>query len=514
MQPSAHGGTGDNMTIFGRIGGASLLSGLIVLGAVAWAQRDVTPAQRAQQLLGRDQPDSALILLDSALARDSANVSLNVLKGQALKMAGDTVGAIQVLSRVLVTNPNHLGVRSDVMRMQLSRGNSADAIALLRQTGPRNRLRSPDGLLLYGDVYRSAGIYDTAIVLYRQAYDQLMRHTLPLPVVPPGFVLSRLRFSNGRSDTVTWRPGAATVFLFWARWSESSQAALRDVSAQVGKAAMTWRLIPVNVDSRDIEDAEAIRQVAVSLGCRDSVVFDADWEVVRRLGLDHVPCVVLVDYGGRIEDIVYGWGPAAQERILRGALGSLDTTAVPTEAASPDTVRGRARSLRASARQAWDRGQRQQALALIGRSIAADSSYHAARVDLVIYRWMRRDTLGARLQADKLVQLAPDMTWTRILDAHIAVARGDGAASLVALSGIDPDPDAVGAYEASSAVLAARQKAWDVATVARVRCDTLNRFHPLLQETDALLAEREDRLEAAAALWRQAVVDRLNLENR
>ena len=105
------------------------------------------------------------------------------------------------------------------------------------------------------------------------------------------------------------------------------------------------------------------------------------------------------------------------------------------------------------------------------------------------------------------------MTWARILDAHIANAQGRGAESPAILRGVEPKPDDIGAYQASTAVLAARHEDWEIAIAARERCDTLNRFHLLLQETDALLAE-QDRPEVAATLWRQALVDRLSTAHR
>ncbi len=486
----------------------------LVMGVLAFeqpfAQENQTPGQIAQRLLARGQVDSVLVVLDSVLAADSGNVSLLILKSDALLLNADTSDAIAILNEILSENPRISRVRTDLIRLLMSHRSADSAIAVVRNTPPRSHPRTPDGLILYGDVYRAAGVYDTASVLYRRAYRDLLGNTLPLPGIAAGMRFTQLEFDDGHGTDVIWRAGAATVFVFWATWSNSSETVLQETAGQIKKAAMTWELIPVNVDTYDVSEPEALRERAAALGVKDTVLFDAEWKVIRRWRIDHLPCVVLMDYRGRVEDVVYGWDEAAKKRVLEGALGGLDTIAIAGEPAPPDTVRGRARNLLASARMAWYNDTPAQAVTLIGQSIRADSSYWAARIDQIIYRWNRGDTLGARMLSDQMNRRAGDLPWARILSAFMADAHGhaEGAVTILSDTALGPADPSTGMYQASRALMAARAGQWDEATSARDQCQNLNRFSPLLTAVDARLAERTQP-ESAMVLWRRAAIDAL-----
>ncbi|MBD3298469.1 MAG: hypothetical protein GF341_07440 [candidate division Zixibacteria bacterium] len=487
-----------------------LMTGILAFEQ-ALAQDDPTPGQIAQQLLAREQIDSALAVLDSALTADSGNVSLQILKSDVLLLSADTSGAVAGLADILSGNPRISRVRTSLIRLLMSQRRSDSALQVVRSTPPRSYPRTPDDVILYGDVYRAAGISDTATVLYRRACHGLLGNKLPLPSIAAGLTFTQLTFEDGHGTDVIWRAGTATVFVFWATWSHPSESMLQETAGQVKKAAMTWDLVPVNVDAYDVTGAAALRERASSLGVKDTVLFDAQWDLVRHWKIDHLPCVVLMDYRGRIEEVVYGWDDAARERVLEGALGGLDTIGTVQEPAPPDTVRGRARNLLASARQAWYNKKPAQAVTLIGQAIRADSSYLEARVDQIIYRWNRGDTLGARLLSDQLNRRAGDLAWAHILSAYIADAHGRTDEAVTILQDTPPDTmnTATGLYRATVALLAARAGQWDVATSAREQCQNLNRFNPLLLTVDARLAERFQP-DSAMVRWRRAAVDRLN----
>jgi tetratricopeptide (TPR) repeat protein len=105
--------------------------------------------------------EGATAALDEAIARNERYVPAHWRQGELLRAQGDWAAAEKAFQRALAINPREPAALVGVVRVELQRQNTREALTLLEQL----LKRSPNNPFLYqllGQAYRQAGRYDEA----------------------------------------------------------------------------------------------------------------------------------------------------------------------------------------------------------------------------------------------------------------------------------------------------------------------------------------------------------------
>lgn len=127
----------------------------------------------------------------------------------------------------------------------------------------------------------------------------------------------RLEAADGSQRIIV--PSVATITVFWASWSPESMQALQKICRSVAEGQMfRWRVLAINVNGfrLPLGDRDSLTALAGAAGCRDSVWFDPELEVLARMGVVTIPTTVITGLGSRITLAERGWSPVVEARVL------------------------------------------------------------------------------------------------------------------------------------------------------------------------------------------------------
>lgn len=385
------------------------------------SQAAENPSERARALVSRGALDSAMAVADSILAADSANPDMWLIKSEVHAARSDHAAEIRELRAILARYPKFPDALIALVKAYLDSGVVDSAATYLKPHlffGKHNKRKV---LYLKGRVLELRGQPDSAIAVYREAY--IFRDRQVLLRFPPlrQQQINHARFASADGTPGIWGVGVPTIFLFWAGWSPVSVDALGEIVENLKGAGITWRFVPVNVDAPKPNRTSATHIVnrARELGYKDTVWVDPDLALFRQWGIDHVPTTIVVNINGEIDAVLSGWSTQARSVIIDQYLGSY-TDSVSEAVSTASEERKRARYLLASAFQAGDNGNLEQAVKRSDKAIIADTTFPLAYVCLAAWRWLRGDTVGARIAAHQAIAVDPNDLW-----AMMAVGRID-----------------------------------------------------------------------------------------
>jgi peroxiredoxin len=136
---------------------------------------------------------------------------------------------------------------------------------------------------------------------------------------------------EGEKVALSAPEGGAVVMVFlWSECPISNRYAPR-----LNELAAGWKKQPVRVVGLFVDPTrpdEELKQLAAEYGLKFPVARDRDVEIARGLGVEKVPCAVVIDgvgqvrYRGRIDDRFFALGrnrPAATTDDLKDAVGAV-----------------------------------------------------------------------------------------------------------------------------------------------------------------------------------------------
>ncbi len=135
---------------------------------------------RIHSLQATDSIATALLLVDSLLAGDSASPKLLTLKGELFLLAGDTNKAEEILAGVVASMPIASSTRQLLVEIEISRGKFEEAkknLTYLKMIG-RNKYKV---LFLQGKYFDALHKPDSASVYYQKAVEHLLKKKRSLP---------------------------------------------------------------------------------------------------------------------------------------------------------------------------------------------------------------------------------------------------------------------------------------------------------------------------------------------
>ena len=481
----------------------------VLVCAPARGQAQMTLSERVNALTARSQSDSAIAILDSALTASPGNVLAQFLMSDIRLNLGDTSAAIHVLDAILKANPSMSEARNRLVRVQLARGDVRTAAHLVDDAPPLYQ-RMTDAAVLAGDVQRALGHADSAISLYRTAYDGLTRRDFIDPPLAAGQRLAPFDAEAVDGTVRTWIPGKQTLLLLWSRYCPASESALAALPAGIKQAAVSWHFIPMNVEYAPSDAGRAAVAARVrALGCKDSVWFAGGWRVLRSWSIDRLPCLVLLSYTGIVSAVYTDWNDEIKERLFAGYLGPLGDTARQRTVVI-DSVVLKGERLYAGARDQWSRGQVKDAIRLVSLAIRNRPDFPLYHVQLASYRWQAGDTAGARLTIDQARRIDSSDVWVRVAQARLELADADAESAIALLRGAcDRTSPAYGTCMAMRALASAQHGDWPSARDALAICRTMNPFNPHVNAAEALVAEADSDAVRAADIWRELLTRRM-----
>lgn len=401
------------------------VAALLVLPILAGqSHAAATPSEQARALLARGAFDSAMAVVDSALVADSANPDLWMVRSTIHAARSDRTAQTHALRAILERYPLYPDALIALAKVYVDSGLADSAAQYLKPHLLRGGPNLTEVLYLRGRVLESRGQFDSAVTVYRTAYDVRDRRALLRfpPQTQHKINLACLVSAEGISSV--WRAGVPTMFLFWADWSPTSVAAFGDVVENLKGAGITWCFVPVNVDSADPgpETIASLVSSARDIGYTDTVWVDRDLTLLRGWDIQRIPTVIVVSINGEIDAVIDGWSPEARRVIVDQYLGSYADSVGEVASASPE--RTRARHLLASAFQAGHNGNLEQAVKRADLAVTTDSTFPFAYVSLAAWRWLRGDTLGARIAAHQAVAADPNDLWALMAIARVEYLHG------------------------------------------------------------------------------------------
>lgn len=398
-----------------------LLAALLLLAAVMLplTGRAETAPERARALLSRGEPDSAMAVIDSSLATDSANSGLWITKAEIHAARSEREQQIAALRTVLRRYPAYPDAIIGLAHACLDSGLVDSAARYLPPILFRPGPHQIEALSLKAQILESQGRADSAIALYERAYEILDHRTL-VRFSPTR--LQRLNQARLRSDKgveSVWRPGRPSMFLFWADWAPRSLEALGQIVGNLKGSGIGWQFIPINVSTAHPDPAATTKAVsqAREQGYKDTVWIDQNLTMFREWNIDRVPTIMVTGINGDIDAVQSGWSEGARNLIIDQYLGSYTDSANTTSSPEP-AARDRARYLIESARAAAAVGNLEQAVQKATGAVKADPEFPLAHVALAVWRWQRGDTLGTRIEAYLALKAGPNDPW-----ANLAVGR-------------------------------------------------------------------------------------------
>ncbi|HUU45774.1 MAG TPA: tetratricopeptide repeat protein [Acidobacteriota bacterium] len=139
----------------------------IISGGSGWGQE----AGQARQLIRDGQLDSALVVVDVAIARDSLHMPLWHLRDEVCRLRGDNAGRIATLREALRHWPSDSDLRLNLAEVFIDAG-AADSAASCLERVYRNTMRSSArAYYLAGRIHEVRGQPDSALVSYRRAWE-------------------------------------------------------------------------------------------------------------------------------------------------------------------------------------------------------------------------------------------------------------------------------------------------------------------------------------------------------
>jgi tetratricopeptide (TPR) repeat protein len=405
-----------------------LLLALLPLGSIQARTEPLSePAHLAN--LSRTQfesgrMDSALTLLDSALTIDTASFEAWLVRSYVDAARNQPADALAALRHALQQYPHHPEARLRIAEAFLNAGQPDSAalyIAGRILPGPWQ----PYALYLRARTLDDRGLIDSAVTVYRRAFEVIdNRDLLNLPVAR-GEKLSSFALHSLAGDDGIWHPGAPSLFLFWATWSPSSIEALSAVREQLPKAGINYRFLPINTDAADSESdlSAEVTAAAERAGLTDTIWIDPAQDLLTRWSINRLPAIVVTQLNGEVDALMRGWDATVQERVLRRYLAPYsDTTQPPAPPADPQ--RSRAMSLLGSARAIWRTGNYDHAMRQLARAISAAPDLPRTHVQQADWRWAIGDTLGARMASDAALAADSLNLWALLAAARIRERYG------------------------------------------------------------------------------------------
>lgn len=340
--------------------------------------------------------DSALLVADSLLARDSSRVEVLLRRAAIFQSRGDTVGQGNDLRRAFSSAPGSREVNRQLAGLfAAKRIFDSAAFHSGLALGP---VSSADkrSILTHAEYLESAGAADSAARVLAAFWRRGMSRSLGSLPPPVGWkpTLAELTAIDGRREI--WNQGRPAIFLFWATWSEASLEAMTDLLEALPKSGVSWQFIPVNVDRvRPRWSDSTLIKRARELKYGGPVWVDSGLGLMHEWGIERLPTVVFTGIAGTVVSVSTEWSDATRDRVLKEQMGGYADTvdAVP---APPDTARQRAQNLLGAARRAWQMGDRTQALQQASQALRADPANAEAQSHMALWRWQNGDSTGAR----------------------------------------------------------------------------------------------------------------------
>jgi len=370
---------------------------LVLIPAVAAAQAESGwHLGDIDRLRDAGKIDSALLVGDSLLARDSSRVEVLLRRAAIFQSRGDTAEQWNDLRRAFRVAPASREVNRQLAGLFAAKRifDSAafhSGIAL----GPVNSADKPS-ILTHAEYLESSGAVDSAARLLGAVWRRGMSKSLGSLPPPVGWKPTLAEFTaiDGRREI--WNQGRPAIFLFWATWSERSLRAMTDLLEALPKSGVSWQFFPVNADRiRPRWSDSTLFKRARELKYGGPVWVDSGLGLMHEWGIDRLPTVVFTGIGGAVVSVATEWSDATRDRVLKEQMGGYADT-VDALPAPPDTARQRAQNLLGSARRAWQMGDRSLALQQVSRALRADPANPDAQLHTVLWRWQNGDSSGAR----------------------------------------------------------------------------------------------------------------------
>jgi len=122
-----------------------------------------------------------------------------------------------------------------------------------------------------------------------------------------------LRSSAGTNLRLSEHRGQVVMINFWATWCgpcRQEMPKLEEIFSRYERAGFT--LLGVNID----EDSARAQRLADELGVSFPLLFDEEQTVSRLYDVRAMPMTVMVDRGGRVRSVHYGYRPGMEQRYL------------------------------------------------------------------------------------------------------------------------------------------------------------------------------------------------------
>ncbi len=462
-----------------------------------------TAYERARAFVSRGALDSAMALSDSSLAADSANPGMWVIKAEIHAARADRDQQMTALQTALHHSPFYADAILEHARAYLDSGLVDSAAHCLPPFIFRPGPSQIDALCLQARIVESLGRADSAIGLYQRAYEILDRRALLR--LPPARMqrLSQVSLESDKGIASVWRLGVPSIFLFWADWAPQSTDAFGEIVENLKGAGITWRFVPINVNSSHPDPQSIARAVsqARELGYKDTVWIDNNLTIFRAWNIDRVPTVIVTNINGDVDVTQTGWSDDTRHLIVDQYLGSY-TDSADTTASHVSAERVRSRYLIETARVAAASGYLEQAVRQANNAVKADPQFSLAHVALAVWRWQRGDTLGARMAAYNALQADSLDPWANIAVGRIEYLHGQNQSAFELMQrSIARDSGFVPAWRllGHCAIALGDTNTANAAIQAIERYNKLDLELPVLQ---AMLAAPADPVRAAV-VWRR-----------
>lgn len=138
----------------------------------------------------------------------------------------------------------------------------------------------------------------------------LARAPVQLGELAPDFAL---RSAAGPNLRLSEHRGQVVMINFWATWCgpcRQEMPKLEEIFSRYERAG--FALLAVNID----EDSARALRLAADLGVSFPLLLDNEQSVSRLYDVQAMPMTVLVDRGGNVRSVHYGYRPGMEQRYL------------------------------------------------------------------------------------------------------------------------------------------------------------------------------------------------------
>ena len=478
--------------------------------ARCFAQDDIKEnrAIRARLLLENHLVDSASKMVDSALLQDSLDADLWLARAMVSGARSDRVSQVAALRRALAIHPEFLQCHQILAEVYCDSGltDSADRyIALPLKLDSLN----PRVVYYSGRICEQRAQLDSAIMRYGRAWGMLSADDLLRVPVCPGYTIQTSRLRTTGPGIIPLSAGRPTLILFWASWSPSSIKAFKSIVAQLPKAGISWRFLPVNVDESNWRKStrQRVEAKARELGFKDPVAVDSALNFYNLLHLVSVPTLIATNISGEIEQIESGWSPLIDARVTKSFFAAGDSLSRSSPHAQTDCERSMRRL--GTAWQEWESADPMGAWGLLTRAIRACSTSAYPRVLSTVWRWQGGDSLRAGRDAYDALRADSTDPWSWLVVAEVERHRGHlDSATRIAQRALRLDSSLTAAWVLTGRVAEA---IGDTLALQRAisALDRLNRLDPGLSVLHAYLLRNSGQFAQAIAIWRALLDPRI-----